>query len=90
MVSVSSVSKRVMTENSVAIVIEVNLRAKAPARSAHIFRIMAILSLEKKRSKNGIFRQLLDVWSMTYVLNGLGFLGDLIGSIYIWNVCHLK
>ena len=56
-VRVSLVSKRVMTENSVAIVIEVNLRAKAPVRSAHIFRIMAILSLEKKRSKNGIFRQ---------------------------------
>ena len=56
-VRVSSVSKRVMTENSVAMVIEVNLRAKTPARSAHIFRMMVILSLEKKGSKNGIFRQ---------------------------------
>ena len=27
---------------------------------------------------------------MTYIPNGLGVLGDLIGSIYIWNVCHLK
>ena len=57
MVSVSSVSKRFMTENSVAMLIEVNLRAKTPARSAHIFRMMVILSLEKKGSKNGIFRQ---------------------------------
>ena len=54
-VRVSSVSTRVMTENSVAMVIEVNLRAKTPARSAHIFRMMVILSLEKREVKMGYF-----------------------------------
>ena len=49
---VSSVSTRVMTDSSVAMITEVNPRAKTPARRTHFFRIMEISSLKKKEEQN--------------------------------------